>query len=115
MPNTINDAVISVVITGRRIQVSEMFMSHPRRREMNRIFDALIAAAAADIARHRLPYLVMRGLRIVGEQRSRIHKPSLDEMGIALSHEVAPHRPKTGPRSTTGRAGMRGGWKPRGR
>src|SRR5262245_32144551 len=25
--------------------------------------------------------------------KSRIHKPSLDEMGIALYHEVAPHRP----------------------
>jgi excinuclease ABC subunit B len=79
-----------------------------------------------------------------GEQRdrSKIHKPALDEMGIALSHEVAPHRPgaskrgalrkptldemgpgvesipaeksdRTGPRSTLGRPGMRGGWKPR--
>jgi hypothetical protein len=58
-------------------------------------------------------------------------------MGIALSHEVAPHRPGQheaprkptldemgpapesrpyrGPRSTTGRPGMRGGWRPRGR
>ena len=26
MPNTINDAVISVVNTGRRMQISEMFM-----------------------------------------------------------------------------------------
>jgi excinuclease ABC subunit B len=78
--------------------------------------------------------------RIVGAgQRSRIHKPSLDEMGIALSHEVAPHRPDDkrprkpdldemgpgpearpyrpggGPRSTGGKPGQRGGWKPRGR
>jgi excinuclease ABC subunit B len=68
--------------------------------------------------------------------RSRIHKPTLDEMGIALHHEVAPHRPGAversprkpildemgpgvesvpakGPRSTLGRPGMRGGWKPR--
>jgi excinuclease ABC subunit B len=63
-------------------------------------------------------------------------------MGIALSHEVVPHRPgikgrgregprkptldemgpgpeskpyRPGPRSTTGRPGMRGGWRPRGR
>jgi excinuclease ABC subunit B len=56
-----------------------------------------------------------------GRGQSKIHKPSLDEMGIALHHEVAPHRPETntpnrgGPRSTMGRAGMRGGWKPRGR
>jgi excinuclease ABC subunit B len=71
---------------------------------------------------------------------SKIHKPALDEMGIALSHEVAPHRPdakratprkptldemgpsvesipgkrdSSSPRSTLGRAGMHGGWKPR--
>jgi excinuclease ABC subunit B len=52
---------------------------------------------------------------------SRIHKPSLDEMGIALAHEVAPHRSESnppgrgGPRSTLGKPGMRGGFKPRGR
>ncbi len=72
---------------------------------------------------------------------SRLHTPALDEMGIALSHEVAPHRPgsrgaprkptpdemgpgvesipgrrgPSGPRSTLGRPGMRGGFKPRGR
>jgi excinuclease ABC subunit B len=88
---------------------------------------------------------------------SKVHKPALDEMGIALYHEVAPHRPATNarrdaprkpnldemgpgvesipakrqeagstegatgtprnsrPRSTLGRPGMRGGWKPRGR
>jgi excinuclease ABC subunit B len=79
---------------------------------------------------------------------SRAHKPRLDEMGIALYHEVAPHRAggrsaprkptldemgpgveaipgqrsglpddarsaKSGPRSTLGRPGMRGGFKPR--
>jgi excinuclease ABC subunit B len=84
----------------------------------------------------------------------KIHKPALDEMGIALFHEVAPHRPGankrgaprkptldemgpsveaipgrrqearnagdatgtqrgSGPRSTLGRPGMRGGFKPR--
>jgi len=75
------------------------------------------------------------------DETSRIHKPALDEMGIALYHEVAPHRagegrrvsPRkpnldemgpgvesvpgkrdpSGPRSTLGRPGMRGGWKPR--
>jgi excinuclease ABC subunit B len=71
---------------------------------------------------------------------SKVHKPRLDEMGIALSHEVAPHRgggrnaprkpgldemgpgvesiptgERSGPRSTLGRPGMRGGFKPRGR
>jgi excinuclease ABC subunit B len=69
-----------------------------------------------------------------------VHKPALDEMGIALYHETLPHRPggkqreaprkptldemgpgteakpyRAGPRSTGGRAGMRGGFKPRGR
>ncbi len=74
-------------------------------------------------------------------EKSKVHKPALDEMGIALHHEVAPHRPgggkrsaprkpsldemgpgvesvpgkPIGPRSTLGRPGMRGGWKPRGR
>ena len=79
--------------------------------------------------------------------RARVHKPALDEMGIALYHEVAPHRPGAkqrprkptldemgpgtesaparsaaerraqagprGPGSTGGKAGMRGGFKPR--
>ena len=78
-------------------------------------------------------------MRGQGASTSRIHKPSLDEMGIATYHEVAPHRPGgksprkpdldemgpgpeakpyrpgTGPRSTMGRPGQRGGWKPRGR
>jgi excinuclease ABC subunit B len=72
-----------------------------------------------------------------GQSRSKVHKLGLDEMGIALSHEVVPLRGKgtprkpgldemgpgvesipgkrTGPRSTLGKPGMRGGWKPRGR
>src|SRR5262249_48350901 len=47
--------------------------------------------------------------------RSRVHKPELDEMGIALSHESVPYPPggKARPRSTPGRAGMRAGWRPR--
>ncbi len=40
-------------------------------------------------------------------------KPTLDEMGPGPDKEAKPYR--AGPRSTTGRAGMRGGWKPRGR
>jgi excinuclease ABC subunit B len=77
-----------------------------------------------------------------GGGKSRVHKPTLDEMGIALYHEVAPDRanrrnaprkpnldemgPGTesapagrtapiGPRSTMGRPGMRGGFKRKGR
>ena len=52
-----------------------------------------------------------------GGVSSKVHKPALDEMGIALSHEVAPHRPEAnsrgGPRSTLGKPGMHGGFKPR--
>jgi excinuclease ABC subunit B len=43
---------------------------------------------------------------------SRPHKPGLDEMGIALSHEVQPARGGS-PRSKLGRPGMRGGFKNR--
>jgi excinuclease ABC subunit B len=71
--------------------------------------------------------------------KSKVHKPDLDEMGIALFHEVEPHRPgkkgaprkpgldemgpgvesvpgkSSGPRSTLGRPGMHGGFKKKGR
>ncbi len=47
-----------------------------------------------------------RGLR----GRSRPHKPGLDEMGIAVTHEVKPARADS-PRSKLGRPGMRGGFK----
>ncbi len=42
----------------------------------------------------------------------RPHKPALDEMGIALSHEVKPARADS-PRSKLGRPGMRGGFRSR--
>jgi excinuclease ABC subunit B len=41
--------------------------------------------------------------------KSRPHKPSLDEMGVAITHEV---KPAVSPRSKLGRPGMRGGFKP---
>jgi excinuclease ABC subunit B len=75
-----------------------------------------------------------RGSRRSTEREDRPHKPHLDEMGIALSHEVRPSRSgqsprkptldemgpgveaiparKDSPRSTMGRPGMRGGFKP---
>jgi excinuclease ABC subunit B len=43
---------------------------------------------------------------------NRPHKPGLDEMGIALGHEVKPSRSGR-PRSKLGRPGMRGGFKKR--
>jgi excinuclease ABC subunit B len=45
--------------------------------------------------------------------REAPRKPTLDEMGPGPDKEAKPYRP--GPRSTTGRPGMRGGWRPRGR
>jgi excinuclease ABC subunit B len=42
-------------------------------------------------------------------ERERPRKPTLDEMGPGP--ESKPYR--AGPRSTTGRPGMRGGWRPR--
>ncbi|HEX3338215.1 MAG TPA: excinuclease ABC subunit UvrB [Pseudolabrys sp.] len=76
----------------------------------------------------------VRGSRRSAEREDRPHKPHLDEMGIALSHEVRPSRSrqsprkptldemgpgveaiparKDSPRSTMGRPGMRGGFKP---
>ncbi len=48
-----------------------------------------------------------------GGRRDGPRKPTLDEMGPGPDKESKPYRP--GPRSTTGRPGMRGGWRPRGR
>jgi hypothetical protein len=44
-----------------------------------------------------------------------VHKPALDEMGIAAWHEVKPHREAPRGRSTLGKPGMRGGFKRKGR
>jgi excinuclease ABC subunit B len=47
-----------------------------------------------------------------GGQRDAPRKPTLDEMGPGM--ESKPYRPGAeGPRSTLGKPGMRGGWKPR--
>jgi excinuclease ABC subunit B len=45
-----------------------------------------------------------------GSREGGPHKPGLDEMGIALSHEVKPARADS-PRSKLGRPGMRGGFR----
>src|SRR6186713_3390140 len=44
------------------------------------------------------------------QSRARPHKPDLDEMGIALSHEAKPARADS-PRSKLGKPGMRGGFR----
>ena len=45
--------------------------------------------------------------------RDAPRKPNLDEMGPGV--ESVPAKDRAGPRSTLGRPGMRGGFKPRGR
>ena len=40
---------------------------------MHCVFDALVTAAAADIARHRFAYLVMGRLWIIRQQRGGLH------------------------------------------
>ena len=47
-----------------------------------------------------------------GSKRDAPRKPTLDEMGPGPDRESKPYR---GPRSTSGRPGMRGGFKRRGR
>jgi excinuclease ABC subunit B len=55
----------------------------------------------------------VRGSERRRDGREGPRKPTLDEMGPGPQKESKPYRP--GPRSTTGRPGMRGGWRPRGR
>ena len=40
---------------------------------MNRVFDALVTAAAADVARHRLAYLVVAGFRVIHQKCGGLH------------------------------------------
>jgi excinuclease ABC subunit B len=94
------------------------------------------AAAGSRRGRSSSPSPRLRGER-EGERQSRVHKPALDEMGIATWHEVkpdrsgkarkptldemgpgteaVPYRATPSPRSTLGRPGMRGGFKRKGR
>src|SRR5580692_7337779 len=48
---------------------------------MDRVFDALVTAAAADIARHRFAYLIVRGLWIFRQQCRGLH----DLAGLAIA------------------------------
>src|SRR5260370_26100543 len=57
---------------------------------MDAVFDTLVSAAAADVARHRLTYLVARRLWILDQQCGRLH----DLTGLAIAAlwdiEIAP-------------------------
>src|SRR4051812_38837206 len=54
---------------------------------MDRIFDALVTAAAADIASHRLTNLIMAGLRVFDQQCRGLH--DLPDLAKAALRNVA--------------------------
>jgi excinuclease ABC subunit B len=83
--------------------------------EAARLRDELKRLRATEMAVVDDPTAKIVKLPVKGKDVSRPHKPHLDEMGIAVYHETKPARAKDGPRSTSGKPGMRGGWKPRGR
>lgn len=105
------------------------------RDEIKRLRQTELAVVDDPTAKHVHVKVEQRGGRPgAAPSKSKVHKPDLDEMGIALYHEVAPHRPgkkgprkpdldemgpgvesvpgkSSGPRSKLGRPGMRGGFK----
>jgi excinuclease ABC subunit B len=86
----------------RRLRATEMaVLDNPMARDV----------MAAQIRGLRSPSPGGGGSRAAGARGgvNRPHKPSLDEMGIALGHEVKPARPA--PRSKLGKPGQRGGFK----
>jgi excinuclease ABC subunit B len=135
------EAVIADLETRMREAATDLdFEEAARLRDEIKRLRATELAVVDDPTAKRLPPSAPNSKRS-GRGTTRVHKPALDEMGIALYHETLPHRPGAkgakreaprkptldemgpgpeskpyrGPRSTSGRPGMRGGFKRRGR